>query len=584
MKPIFRYAIAAATVLFLSACGGSGSGSQLSTSGSSGSGVAAVGAPISLGTLEAVDVLGRTASTTIGQDGSYSLSFLSELTAPILLRAEGVSGGKTVVHYSVVTDKQAATVNITPVSSAVAAMVMLADPGQVFKDKDLTAIARLTPSSVANANNLLGAQLATAATAVGMSGSSSIDFLNTSFRADKTGLDKILDLVRVALQPDRSVQLKNKTDDGVVSINSFGSVSGALGTINNIDTAGIDQFGQAFQRIFANATQNFANGGSAALLELLAPDLLHEGMNASALVTALARDAADMQGAVFLPAKVRSCKVQGGRQICEALFTVKYTDGAIEVFAIPLAKSPSGPWQLYGDQSETFTEYSAVVTRSVAGNGVATTRSGFNITIYDDAQVSSTDVSTAEIFFSGNVGANDTPMATLRNTRAGGGSGCPGVGPGYLVLSGCNGNFIQLSNQQIDALRATFATTRPKVTVRYKDQNGNRLGDYVITVEALPLKPSEVTDGHFGIITEASWANFPAQLGQTFQLEVNKGPSVGIEDITGVGPAGAGLNAQNLPFTMVRTGNSWNVVRTNSTIYVVTRDAEGRAYWYSRSR
>lgn len=584
MRPVLRFAMAAATALFLSACGGSGSGSQSSTSGSFGSGLAAVGAPISLGTLEAVDVAGRTASTTIGQDGTYSLSFLSELTAPILLRAEGVSGGKTVVHYSVVTDKQAATVNITPVSSAVAAMVMLADPGQVFKDKDLTAIARLTASSVANANNLLGAQLADAATAVGMSGSATIDFLNTSFRADKTGLDKILDLVRVALQPDRSVQLKNKTDDGVVSINSSGSVSGALGTINNIDTAGIDQFGQAFQAIFANATQNFANGGSAALLSLLAPDFLHEGMNASALVTALARDAADMQGSIFLPAKVRSCRVQSGRQICEALFTVKYTDGALEVFAIPLAKSPSGPWQLYGDQSETFTEYSAVVTRSVASNGATTTRSGFNITIYDDAQVNATAVSTAEIFFSGNVGVNDAPTATLRNTLAGGSSGCPGVGPGYLVLGGCNGNFIELTNQQIDNLRSTFATTRPKVTVRYKDQNGNRLGDYVITVEALPLKPSEVTDGHFGIITEASWANFPAQLGQTFQLEVNKGPNVGIEDITGVGPVGSGLNAQNLPFTLVRTGNSWNVVRTNDTIYVVTRDAEGRAYWYSRSR
>ena len=154
-------------------------------------------------------------------------------------------------------------------------------------------------------------------------------------------------------------------------------------------------------------------------------------------------------------------------------------------------------------------------------------------------------------------------------------------------INSCQGNFAQLSDSRIDQLRASFATSRPKITVRYYDVSGNWISNtqHVITVEALPLKPSEVTDGYFATVTNESWSQFAAaDLQAEFTLAVNKGASVGLEDVVGAGPLGTGtsLTAQRIPYSTIRTGSSWRVLKKNNSLITVTRDADGRMYWYQR--
>ncbi len=573
------------TSLMIQGCGGSSTGSS-----SAASSVAAVGAPISLGTLSAIDVNGQTASTSVAADGTFSLSFLGGLTAPVLLRVEGVSGGRTVVHFGVATSTSLAVVNITPVSTAVVTRVMQADPGVVFAAVDTSKIALLTAAQVATENTLIGTELAVARSAAGLSGSGAIDFLNTAFTSDKTGLDKVLDLVRVSVQPDRSIQLKNKTADGVTTVNTNGTVAGSLGSIVNIDTKSIDALGASLQALFQNGSSSW-NPSSSAVLNIFSSDFLHGGSDRAAVISSIAQDAEDMRGAQFLPGKVINCSSTAGGTVCEVKFTVRYTDGAVEVFTFPV-RQESGTWKLFGDQAPAGTEYSAVVYRTLIGSTLRT-RSGFNIQVYDNATIGTTPVGFVKLWYgtdtSGAADAvlvNPSPNVAVRPY-------CNGTSRGYFEVvadetdanSSCGGNFIELSDARIDQLRSTFATSRPKITVRYYDANGVRIGttQYVITVESLPLKTTEVTDSHFAVINANSWTAFAAaNLGAPFTLSVTQGPNVGLENVVGAGPLGSDLESQSLPYTTVRTGSSWSALKANNYLITVTRDADGRMYWYQR--
>jgi hypothetical protein len=173
---------------------------------------------------------------------------------------------------------------------------------------------------------------------------------------------------------------------------------------------------------------------------------------------------------------------------------------------------------------------------------------------------------------------------------------CNNTSVGYLEvltdpanLNSCVGNFAELSDSRITQLRSSFATQRPKITVKYYDGSNSLIpnSDHVITVEALPLKPSEVTDGYFATVTNASWNDFAAADNNTeVTLTVNKGSSVGLEDVMGVRPIGSPDEAQRLPFSTVRVGSSWRVWKigsgSGSRVNTVTRDSDGRMYWYQR--
>ena len=571
--------------MLLSACGGGGGNTAATTSFPTG--LAAVGAPISSGVLSAIDASGRTASTTIADDGTYSIDFLSRLQPPVLLKAEGVSGGRTAIHFGVITSTSGSTVNVTPVSTAVVAQVMQADPGVVFATADTSKIALLTSTQVGATNTTIGNALSAARTAAGISVNGALDFLNTPFSADKTGLDKLLDLIKISVQPDRSVQLKNKTPDGVVTVSSAGNVSGGLGTVESFDTAGIDVLGRNLQAAFRAGWQRT----SPSVLNLFSSAFKHEGVDRDTIIRWIAEDTGDMLGAQFLPAKVLNCSNVNSTPVCNVLFTVKYTDGAFEPFIFPVIREGSS-WKIYGDQAPVSTEYGAVVYRVVAGNAAAVTRSGFNIQVDDDAAIGDDDVGFIKAWF-GTDTSGDPDFVFVNPRRVS--TSCNGITTGgfFRVLTipnninSCQGNFAQLSDSRIDQLRASFATSRPKITVRYYDVSGNWISNtqHVITVEALPLKPSEVTDGYFATVTNESWSQFAAaDLQAEFTLAVNKGASVGLEDVVGAGPLGTGtsLTAQRLPYSTVRTGSSWRVLKKNNSLITVTRDADGRMYWYQR--
>lgn len=299
-----------------------------------------------------------------------------------------------------------------------------------------------------------------------------------------------------------------------------------------------------------------------------------------------------MLGARFLPAKILNCSIVNSLPICEVLFTVKYADGAFEPFIFPV-RQESGFWKIYGDQSPVYTAYSPVVYRTVQDGNAVTTRSGFNIQIPDDAAIGDDDIGYVKAWFGTDTSIPPEYVFVNPSIVLGSCTGLPNGGFLQILtnpsnIDSCAGNFAELTDGRIDQLRSSFSTLRPKITVRYYDASGNWIanGQHVINVESLPLKPSEVPDGYFATVTAASWNEFAAtNLKTPFTLAITKGASVGLEDVIGAGPLTLNSEedvAQRLPFSTVRTGSSWRVLKSNNSLITVTRDADGRMYWYQR--
>lgn len=161
------------------------------------SGVAAAGAPI-IGTVTLKDssdpAQERTAA--IEADGGYSID-VTGLTPPFALRANGEVGGRSYQLYSAgLASDIDGTINITPFTDLILANMA----GQIAANYyDSGAFAGMTEEELAAAQEALRSQLLPILTGLGVS--SSIDLLRTSFDADHTGLDAVIDVVRVTVDP-----------------------------------------------------------------------------------------------------------------------------------------------------------------------------------------------------------------------------------------------------------------------------------------------------------------------------------------------------------------------------------------------
>jgi len=215
-KCIARLAISAFTAAILAACGGGGhSGTTTSSSGSSSpgssgsptspttaaansmSGTVAIGTALQGASVSVTDAAGKTASTTSGANGAYSVS-ISGLTAPFVITASdpsGVSGMLYSVVASATTNNGApVTTNVTPLTTAVAAL--LTSSGNPFALTQSGGLSVVTSSAVTTAVATLNSALAPILVANGVS-STAFDPIGGAFTPNQTGADAVIDSVAV---------------------------------------------------------------------------------------------------------------------------------------------------------------------------------------------------------------------------------------------------------------------------------------------------------------------------------------------------------------------------------------------------
>lgn len=189
------------------------------------SGTVAGGAAV-IGTVLVTDSLGATKGGTIEANGSYLID-VSGMTAPFVLKAAGTVGDTSVTYYSAATAADVGgTVNITPFTNLIVSNIAAQLAENYFSDPaNLATIGTLiTPVNLAAAETALQAKLQPILTALGIS--DSIDLLRTSFAADHSGIDAVLDLVKVEVDLTTNVAtLKNALTQQTIATDNATSSS-----------------------------------------------------------------------------------------------------------------------------------------------------------------------------------------------------------------------------------------------------------------------------------------------------------------------------------------------------------------------
>jgi hypothetical protein len=184
----------AVMMLMVVGCGGGGGGDN-ATTGSTISGVAAAGAPI-VGKVTLKDSKGVEKVVTIAADGKYSID-VTGLTPPFALRADGDVGGQEYHLYSAAVESDInKNINITPFTDLIVANMARQIAENYYKSGNFSS---LNEANLAAAQTALQTKLQTVLTAMGLG--AAIDLLRTSFNTDHTGLDAVIDVVQVSVDP-----------------------------------------------------------------------------------------------------------------------------------------------------------------------------------------------------------------------------------------------------------------------------------------------------------------------------------------------------------------------------------------------
>ncbi|MBI2317757.1 MAG: fibronectin type III domain-containing protein [Betaproteobacteria bacterium] len=214
-----RATIAGASLIGISAiiaaCGGAGGDGSAGSGANSAlapppvvSGVAATGAPM-VGQVSLKDSSSapKEKTTVTGSDGSFSFD-VSEMKAPYMLKATGAVGGITMYSFA----DGPGTANINPLTSAaVANAAEVDDPEEAYQKLDSATgdkIKSRLPASVTALQTKLKPLL----------GALDVDVedpIKDEFRADHTGLDAVLDNVRVVISGG-TLTITNATTGDVI--------------------------------------------------------------------------------------------------------------------------------------------------------------------------------------------------------------------------------------------------------------------------------------------------------------------------------------------------------------------------------
>ena len=268
----FCWLIAFAVVSLLASCGGSGgcNASGFAFGSVAGeicknnqppvstviSGVAAGGAPI-IGNVEITDKFGLQRGTQITDDGTYKID-VSGMTGPFIVKAIGTIGGVTVTYYSAGTQADVGgTINVTPFTDLLLSSIAgkfvslyLADASNIPK-----LAASLTDIKIREAQDALFAKLRPVLIQLGVT--ETIDLIRTVFKADHSGLDALMDLVKVEYDTDASVAtLRNLiTQDNMAAINVTLPITSTpilpenMGGISTSSASDVQAIGEVLRRL-----------------------------------------------------------------------------------------------------------------------------------------------------------------------------------------------------------------------------------------------------------------------------------------------------------------------------------------------
>jgi len=198
--------------IILTGCGGGSSGSDSSSSSTGVTGTAATGSPMKSATITLKGKNGNTATATTDNDGDYSASLPTNLEAPLMVKASGMVNGNSTDYYSMVEKiPDNKIINISPATHSMV-KAMGSTPENLFASP--SSFSSQDFEKLQEAVDKLMERLAQMADAMGWTESeaTSFDPFSSSFDADHSGFDKMLDCLD--LDSSDKLTLKGTCQDG----------------------------------------------------------------------------------------------------------------------------------------------------------------------------------------------------------------------------------------------------------------------------------------------------------------------------------------------------------------------------------
>jgi hypothetical protein len=364
--PAFRRRAFALSVLastLLAACGGGGSGAVGPTSLS---GTVAVGAPMLNGTVTVKGANGATSTANAGADGSYSGLSLDGLTAPYRVQACGLVDGNYTCYYSVV--NAAGTANVTPLTNASVSLALGEDAAAMF-DSDGVApdLATLDAKKL-----LLKEKLGPILSGLGLD-IGNLDFATTVFTANRTGMDKLLDAVKITTGSD-FVQVEGNIGGGNVYLGTDGTTSGAL-----TGGAGLSVDLQGISSVFASMSSAVGAGSEAACATQMAAAGIFDpafslsiddgpAITSSTAAAALCHVVSEgnLLGGVIASPVLKDCDFASADKTCSVGFDIVKEDVIFEGAELAVVlRSGATTWKLLGQDSPYEIHVNAAAQRTV---------------------------------------------------------------------------------------------------------------------------------------------------------------------------------------------------------------------------
>ena len=213
-------------------------------------GVAATGAAFEGGSVQIIDSRGTVVGTSgsIGADGVFTVTLAEGAKAPyVVLATRANANGQSQTLTSVVSSDTQTTVNVTPVTTLVAALLSPSGDPTRLADELKAGTAQITPLAVTATVEKVQAVLQPLLAATGTTGT---DPLTGSFSANGTGYDRLLDSVQINIVPASSganveVAVKQQVDDtgAQPSFVTFSTSSAAPPALPAVDPAKLVEAG-----------------------------------------------------------------------------------------------------------------------------------------------------------------------------------------------------------------------------------------------------------------------------------------------------------------------------------------------------
>lgn len=231
-------------------CSGGG-GSASSAPGMTIGGTVAAGAAFEAATLYVFDSRGVQVGTTSAIDpatGAYSLTLQADAVAPMVVVATRTnSDGQAETMVSVIGTATQTTANVTPITSLLAALLSPSGDPTKLLDELKAGTATITADSITAAIAEVNRILASVITATGTSGS---DPLTTTFAADGTSYDRLLDSITVSITPSSTtssnidIGVKSTVDEATQPIaTSFSTTDSGTAALPAVDSTTLVESG-----------------------------------------------------------------------------------------------------------------------------------------------------------------------------------------------------------------------------------------------------------------------------------------------------------------------------------------------------